>query len=64
MNYCVIIRIYFRSSLIWEKSVVEHTINTGNAQPIKQAARTPPRTLTGKENEIIQEQNIRQWYIS
>ena len=37
-------------------SVVEHTINTGNAKPIKQAARRPQRTLAGKENEIIQEQ--------
>ena len=44
------------SSDLGKTSVVEHTINTGNAKPIKQAARRPPRTLAGKENEIIQEQ--------
>ena len=37
-------------------NVVEHTIDTGTAKPIKQAARRPPRTLAGKEDEIIQEQ--------
>ena len=44
------------SSDLGKTSVVEHTINTGNAKPIKQAARRPPRTLAGKENEIIQDQ--------
>ena len=44
------------SSDLGKTSIVEHTINTGNAKPIKQAARRPPRTLAGKENEIIQEQ--------
>ena len=37
-------------------NVVEHTIDTGTAKPIKQAARRPPKTLAGKEDEIIQEQ--------
>ena len=44
------------SSDLGKTSVVEHTFNTGNAKPIKQAARRPPRTLAGKENETIQEQ--------
>ena len=37
-------------------NVVEHTIGTGSAKPIKQAARRHPKTLAGKEDEIIQEQ--------
>ena len=39
-----------------KSSIVEHKINTGNARPIKQAARRPPKTLFGEEDEIIQEQ--------
>ena len=44
------------SADLGKTSVVEHTINTGDARPIKQAARRPPKSLAGKENEIIQDQ--------
>lgn len=36
--------------------MVDHKICTGDAIPIKQAARRPPRTLAGKEEEIILDQ--------
>ena len=37
-------------------NVVEHTIDIGTANSIKQAACRPQRTLAGKEDEIIWEQ--------
>ena len=50
------------SSDLGRTSVVEHTINVGEAKPIKQPARRPPKTLFMKEDEIIQEQ-LKAWVI-
>lgn len=36
-----------------QTSVIEHTIDTGDARPIKQNARRPPRSVLDKEQEII-----------
>ena len=40
------------SSDLGRTSVVEHTINVGEAKPIKQPARRPPKTLFMKEDEM------------
>ena len=37
-------------------SIVQHTIDTGNAVPIKQRPRRPPRAFAGEEEEIIASQ--------
>jgi len=37
-------------------SIVQHVIDTGDAKPIKQAPRRPPRAFAGEEEKILQQQ--------
>ena len=37
-------------------AIVTHSIDTGNAKPIKQPPRQPPRAFLGEEEKIIQKQ--------
>ena len=40
-------------------SVVQHTIDTGNTQPIRTAPRMPPKAFEGEEEKIIKPPTLR-----
>ena len=44
------------SSGLGRTSILKHEIKTGNARPIRQPARRPPRAFEGEEEKIISEQ--------
>ena len=46
----------YSSSDLGRTSVLQHEIRTGQAKPIRQPARRPPRSFEGEEEKIIEEQ--------